>query len=813
MQQATSLDGAGRPLTVADPNGVLTTFTYDAAGRLATRQTNGETTSFDYWPTGLLKKVTLPDASYVQYTYDSARRLTQINDGAGNRISYTPDAMGNRTADNVYDPIGTLARTHTRVFTTIGQLYQDVAAAGTAAATTTFGYDGDGNQTTVSAPLSRNTINAYDALNRLKQITDSAGGITAFGYDPSDRLVLLTDPRGLGTAYTYSGLGDLIQQTSPDTGITIKTCDSAGNIVTSNDARGAVATYSYDALNRVTSVAYSNSGGTDQTISFSYDAGTNGKGHLTGAADANHSLTWTYDALGRVASRSQSLNGVNLSVGYTYSNGNLTGLTTPSGQSIAYQYNANHQVSSVAVNGTTVLSGITYAPLGPVNGWTWGNGTTTTRSYDTDGKIGQIVSAGTKTLTYDDAFRVTAITDTSAGSSNWTYGYDALDRIISSTTPSVTRGWTYDANGNRLTETGSATSTYSVSATNNRISSITGALSRTYGYDAAGNTTSYSTFTATYNNAGRLKVVSNGSAAETYVYNALGQRVKVSGEPAGTVLYAYDEPGHLLGEYDGTGGLIEETVWLGEIPVATMRPNGASVVVYYVHSDQLNTPRQITRPSDNAQMWTWFSDPFGTDLANANPAGAGAFAYNLRFPGQIFDGQAGLHQNGYRDYDPAIGRYVESDPIGLAGGINPYIYGYANPLSNIDPDGTRPPGTSTPGISIPLPVPPIAVPGTQANTDWANLAYQQIANTLNPPAACKTCPECSPYKKSTIGYIGPHTDHDHYPIGRPHLNLFVVNQNTSTCKCFWNKNSPDVAKPPPDLDWVDLNAGFPPLSP
>jgi RHS repeat-associated protein len=86
-------------------------------------------------------------------------------------------------------------------------------------------------------------------------------------------------------------------------------------------------------------------------------------------------------------------------------------------------------------------------------------------------------------------------------------------------------------------------------------------------------------------------------------------------------------------------------------------------------------------------MWTWFSDPFSTDAANANPAGAGAFAYNIRFAGQVFDGKAGLHQNGFRDLDPAIGRYVESDPIGLNGGINTYAYGGDSPVTVIDPLG------------------------------------------------------------------------------------------------------------------------------
>src|SRR5262249_34456591 len=162
-------------------------------------------------------------------------------------------------------------------------------------------------------------------------------------------------------------------------------------------------------------------------------------------------------------------------------------------------------------------------------------------------KVSQIVSAGTKVYSYDDAFRITGITDTSPGASNWNYGYDNLDRLTSGTSPSVTRGWTYDANGNRLTETGSAPSTYTIAPTSNRITGITGALARTYVYDGAGNTTGYSTVTIGYNNAGRLTTLTNGSSTESSIYNALGQRIEVTGGVNGTALYAYDESGHLLG--------------------------------------------------------------------------------------------------------------------------------------------------------------------------------------------------------------------------------------------------------------------------
>jgi YD repeat-containing protein len=143
-----------------------------------------------------------------------------------------------------------------------------------------------------------------------------------------------------------------------------------------------------------------------------------------------------------------------------------------------------------------------------------------------------------------------------------------------------------------------------VATTNNRVTAITGSLARTYAYDNAGNVTSRGGATLTYNNAGRLTSVTQGGNNATYVYNALGERVRRT-DSAGTTLYVYDEDGALVGEYTGTGALIQETVWLGDIPVATLRPNGGGVDVFYVHSDHLNTPRIVTRPSDNAVRWRW----------------------------------------------------------------------------------------------------------------------------------------------------------------------------------------------------------------
>ncbi|MCE2722572.1 MAG: RHS repeat-associated core domain-containing protein [Betaproteobacteria bacterium] len=110
--------------------------------------------------------------------------------------------------------------------------------------------------------------------------------------------------------------------------------------------------------------------------------------------------------------------------------------------------------------------------------------------------------------------------------------------------------------------------------------------------------------------------------------------------------------------------------------------------LYYVQTDHLNTPRAITRPSDNAVIWRHDNvDPFGANLPNENPSGLGMLEYNLGFPGQYRDKETGTMYNYFRDYDPSTGRYVQSDPIGLAGGVNTYAYVGGNPLSLIDPTG------------------------------------------------------------------------------------------------------------------------------
>jgi RHS repeat-associated protein len=137
--------------------------------------------------------------------------------------------------------------------------------------------------------------------------------------------------------------------------------------------------------------------------------------------------------------------------------------------------------------------------------------------------------------------------------------------------------------------------------------------------------------------------------------------------------------------------------------VVTVSPNAApptTAQTYYIHTDHLNTPRVISNAGQQV-VWRWDNlDPFGANVPDENPSGAGSFTCNLRFPGQYFDRETSLHYNYFRDYDPWVGRYVESDPIGLRGGLNTYAYAF-DPLTQSDPQGLMGRGSS-PSYNGPL---------------------------------------------------------------------------------------------------------------
>ena len=678
-------DANGRAGTVTGVDEIVTQRTYDAMGRILTQQIAGATTAYTYNALGRVSAVTMPDGSVLYLTYDTAHQLTKIEDDPGNSITYTLDVMGNRTGEVRTSAVGDTTYAHSRVFNGLNRVVQDIGAA---QQVTNLAYDEDANLITVTDPLNHATAHAFDALNRRVQTTDALNGVTGYGYDARDNVVAVTDAKGQRTSYTVNGLDQVASEASQNTGTTTLTYDDAGNGATRTDARGIVATTSYDALNRPITIAYP-----DQTIAFIYDDCSQryGVGKLCSVSDASGSTSYTYDSAGRVSSKTQTvINGPTLTTLYGWNPaGQLLSLTTPAGNVVGYEY-TDGRPTSIKVNHVTLLSGVQYEPFGPNGGWQWGNSDDSFRIFDNDYRLTQWQGPVTKSVAWDAANRITAITATETPPTTQTYGYDAVNRLLTAAVPAGTFAWTFDPVGNRLTQVESgATTSYSYVPGSQKLGSTSGAQVASFAYTPDGSTEAVAGFgaaTFTYDGVGRMASATANGITTAYQVNALGLRVRkasTNGTTTSATAYAYDETGRLVGEYDGTTTAVvptQETVWLGDLPVATIRGG----TVYYVHADHLGTPRYVTEPS-GALRWMWESDPYGVAVPNETPtAGLAAFQYNLRFPGQVYDAETGLHQNGFRDYDPVTGKYAESDPIGLGGGVNSFGYVGARPTSLID---------------------------------------------------------------------------------------------------------------------------------
>lgn len=626
--------------------------------------------------------------------------------------------------------------------------------------TYTYQYDYNDNRTQIKDPLQQVTDITYDNLNRVTKllqpppVSGAARPAINYSLDARNQMASVRDPRGLTTSYTVDGLGMQSAMTSPDTGSASRTYDNAGNLLTSTDARGKVTVYTYDVLSRVTSISY---GGGVPTL-FEYDGGASGTpnaiGRLTRITDESGQTSYGYDQAGRLLNKTQTTTagGATFSrtVGYAYrADGKLQSLTYPSGNRIDYDYDANGRVLRMTLNAPTgevkvLVDNIQYAPFGAVQSWQWGGGGTVARTFDLDGRIATYPMGShlTRTLTYDAASRITAMThtgDASASAYDQSFGYDALHRLVSYSAAATSQSYSYDANGNRTQVTfGANTYANTISTTSNRLSSTTGpAPAKVNNFDAAGNLTGDGTLIYSYGNRGRMTSATNAGVTTTYLYNGLGERVSKAGGyvPTGTNFYMYDGAGLLLGEYDAASATIEETVYLEGMPVAVLK----SADVYNIYPDHLGTPRVIESAATGATVWRWdTADPFGLDSPNENPAGSGTFTYNQRFPGQLYDKESNNHYNYFRDYDPQTGRYVESDPIGLKGGINTYAYVGGNPLSYTDPLGLAPPGPSdSPGV------------------DFLRTIFPNSDVTAHPPDAPSTSDECvQKYLRDYYGKAG-----------------------------------------------------------
>lgn len=405
--------------------------------------------------------------------------------------------------------------------------------------------------------------------------------------------------------------------------------------------------------------------------------------------DASGTTNYAYTPKGHIVTETKTIDSVQYVTQYTYDqNGNMRTMTYPGGRVITYNY-SNDRAVSVLNNAATVATNISYKPFGGISSITYGNGIVGTIGYDNQYRVASITESGVMSLsypTYDANGNIMAINDGLDPTKSKAFTYDALDRLATATSAGIwgSLSWTYDGVGNRQTEN---STTYTYYQGTNRLS---GAGGTSFNYDNNGNTTSETTRTYTYNQNQRLIQAVMGGTTANYTYNGNGQRVKknISGS---TTVFHYSLSGQLIAESNSSGTITAEYVYLNGQPLAKIE--GTST--YYYHNDHLGTPQKMT---DSSGVVRWSADykPFGevnittSDITN-----------NLRFPGQYFDSETGLHYNYYRDYNPATGRYLTWDPVLMPTGepripyllkfvlnepmkLNPYVYVLANPVNNID---------------------------------------------------------------------------------------------------------------------------------
>lgn len=698
-------DTLGHLLSMTDANGVIAEFTYHDRGWLLSSRmkhpsnnTLDSLTTYSYDPVGLMIGMTLPNGYQLTYEYDAARRLTAIQNAAGERIEYTVDVAGNRTQQKIKNNAGTIVYSVAQAF---DELSRVMAITGNNGQNEKHQYDVNDNATAVTDGRNNKTQQTYDALNRVAKVIDPNLKETQFTYDAQNRIKTVTDARGNTTAYNYDGLGNLLSQVSPDTGTTIFTYDSAGNRTSSKDARDVVVTYSYDDLNRLISVSYPAS--PIENITYSYDSTTNGSfgiGRLASISTAVARNDYMYNHLGLITKKFIQVGSSLSTAQYTYdTTGNLISMIYPTGRLVNYVRDSAGRVQKITTQASAsasvqvLISGISYMPFGPAASYTYGNGLSHTNSFDTDYRLTAIQIGGvlSRKYSYDFADNIAGIADQLSSAKTQIFSYDNLNRLTDAKGTYGTLAYSYDDVGNRLTEKDSwgNQSTYSYESSSNRLLNIQpppGTFVRNYSYDAAGNllqgpSNTWGQFNYGYNKAGRLVTTVWGSAAVNQLaYNALGQRVSRTYKPQSggamvTELYHYDEAGHLISVTNTTGTLIREYIYNGNQLVGFVTGG----ILYFVHSDHLTTPQVVTNQSQ-AVVWVADYEPFG----KAKLGLLNSISLDSRFPGQYVDSETGNYYNYFRDYDPSIGRYIESDPIGLNGGINTYAYVGGDPIQYSD---------------------------------------------------------------------------------------------------------------------------------
>jgi RHS repeat-associated protein len=379
-------------------------------------------------------------------------------------------------------------------------------------------------------------------------------------------------------------------------------------------------------------------------------------------------------------------------------------------------------VSATPSGGTStpVVSSIANEPFGPNSGITYGNAVAETRGFDQDYRLTGVTDTGTSALqnlgyAYYPTNNVQTITDTVNSANSQSFSYDTLQHLSAAAGGYGSFGYTYDLDGNRVSQThGIETTNYGYGSGSDLLATLSagGVQTQAIGYTADGRIASLSpgiqapggqTITSlSYNQDARLAAVNaSGDALASYTYDGFGQRLIKTVSSSYGEIYQYGQNGMVLEATNASGAAQADYIYLDGRPVATLNPSTGAL--YFLHDDMLGTP-QLATDSSQSVAWQASYEPFGQASVS------GTVTQNLRFPGQYFDVESGWNHNGFRNYLPDLGRYMEPDPLATEGSARYYnpntgrflsedpsglarsgsnLYGYAgdNPIDFSDPLG------------------------------------------------------------------------------------------------------------------------------
>jgi RHS repeat-associated protein len=636
--------------TVADGEGQVSKLIYDTRGRLTTVQRKDDSGVFQTFQSFALdsegQRLSITDAlsRTTTFGYDLSGRLTSTKDALNKTTSFGYDAAGNRTS--VTDALNRLVNYE---YDDLNRQTAMVEAGVSPSPRTEYSYDAAGNLTSVKDGENRTTAYVYDSLSRNTTVTQPLGQQTQFFYDSRDRVDYLVNARGNKLDYGYETWGPIKEEkqyvttsSSTPTRTIAYAFDLDGNVSSVvDDAVQTTPTYAltYDQLGRLYDETAKFVPGGDRVLNHRYDRYGN-RNTLTFNDGTALTNSYLFDKRNRLTAA--TLVGTSVSVGY-FGNDDRQTVTLPGSVTRSYTYKANGPIDTITVTGT-------------------------------GGQLGQYAYA------YDDVLNVDTLTTTDGVHD---YGYDALNRLTSAVHPTglglSNEAYAYDKVGNREDPGNAALYAYDG---NHRITNSPTSL--TYTFDADGSVATRSDGTTyTHDYRSRLTQFVKGATTATYLYDALGRRIRKTVN--GTATWFLWDGGRLLAEFNASGTRTQRYSYLGSdyAPTQVQDANGT----FYVHADHLEAPRLATNGS-GVVIWKAKYEAFGKAAVDADPDGnTQLVTLNLRFPGQYADIESGTYYNYFRDYDPATGRYLQSDPLGVRIGNNTYGYSNQSPTGWTDPRG------------------------------------------------------------------------------------------------------------------------------